>query len=223
MQNNLWKWLMQANAKHAFTLACCVLLAAAAASAWQFATAGKDDDALPAPETTHTPPPVATIPTSTGLLGFVNRQIDYNSPIPFNPFAPSLAIHNIEEVRRIREEREQRRNQETTRTTGRQWGTGNNNEQRNPNVTTVNNVQTQQAAPAATPPPVLTYSGFLTRADGTRSAAIHNSATRSTRFLTAGQTLAGATLVDVTHDTLTLRLPNGNEHTLPLRESVTLQ
>ena len=215
MQNNLWKWLMQANAKNAFTLACCVLLAAAAASAWQFATAGKEPNALPPVDDTHTPTPVATIPTSTGLLDFVNRQRDYSSLIPFNPFAPSLAINNFEEIRRIREEREQRRNQEP-RTAGQG---GNNNRNTNVNV-----AQPPPAVPpAATPPPVLTYSGFFTRADGTRSAAIHNSATRSTRFLTAGQTLAGATILDVTHDTLTLRLPNGNEHTLPLRESVTLQ
>jgi len=213
---NLWKWLMQANAKHAFIIACCILLAAAAASVWQFASAATEPNALPTVENTRATP-VATIPTSTGLLDFVNRQLDYSSQIPFNPFAPSLAIDNIQDIVRIRTIRQQEREQGTTRT--RQWGTANTG---TPNVTTVNQVP-QPNAPAAPPPPVLTYRGFITRPDGTPAVLIHNSATRSATFLTTGKTVAGATLLNITHDSIRLRLPNGEEHDLPLRESITLK
>ncbi len=212
---NLWKWLMHANAKFALAVALCVLLAAAAWSAWQLATASSAANDFPAVPVTTEPAPKSKTPKSIGLLDYVHGQLADESIPPVNPFAPSLAIDNIAEIIKRREIREEGR--------GFTWNPRRNNQDpnnpQNPNVTAVSKVP--EAAKSA--PPTLTYQGYLTRPDGTPAALIHNSATKSAAFLTAGQTTAKTTVISLTHDTLRLRLPNGEERELAFRESITIE
>ncbi|MCL1888193.1 MAG: hypothetical protein FWF96_04920 [Kiritimatiellaeota bacterium] len=215
---NLWKWLMQANAKNAFILSVAILAASACGSAWLFANASADDapPALGAPS--NTPPPAFDIPVSVGLADFVNRHLNSEFTIPVNPFMPSLAVENIQRFL------DNRRNSDAGPNRwppDRNTGTTSNNTSNNKTGTGVTNVQ---PAPPPKPPPVtLTYQGFMTRADGLARAKIHDSSSNTTNFHSENDTLGGATLVSVQHKTLVLRLPDDTEKTLGLHESITFE
>ena len=215
----LWKWLMQANAKKTFAFSLCALVVAAFVCAWQFAAPDKAEDEAPPPS------PViykSQIPASIGLLDYVKRQLDDQSIPPVNPFAPSLAADGSN-FRTTRPD-----SPEGVRIT---WGPNNGGRNNNGGRQNNNGTRDNEAGPAivtpaqaaVVPPPTLTYNGYMTRADGTPVALVHNTDINRATFVTVGGAVAKATLLACSPDALTLRLPDGAEHTLHMRESVTLK
>ena len=215
---NLWKWLMQANEKNAFALSMCVLLASAGASAWLFTSAAKDETPAASDPATRTRPPASHIQTSIGLTEYVDRQLNSEFIIPVNPFAPSLSVDNIERILAGRGNDREERTVRWPPSNVSNTGTGNNNNTgggtRPVATATATTAQTNNPRPPT--PVTLSYKGYMTRVDGVPLAQIHESATRTTKFYAANQTAPAkdTTLLAVTHESITLRLPDGTEQTI---------
>ena len=212
---NFWKWIMQANARNVFAIALLVLLTVTTGSAWHYLATASQPEEEPKPEPAL---PALTTPTSAGLRNYILAQCA-NQPIPpFDPFTPALDKENTP--------RQPRSTSDWKTPGGYNSGSGSSSSSSGGKTTTTQGNQGKPVTavnPAKPPPVTLTYKGYMTRADGVSLALIHDSASGTTRFLDADQTLAGATLLSVKHGALTLRLPNGDETTLPLHESLAIE
>ena len=218
---NLMKWFMHTNEKSTFALCFCILLASVGVSAWIFTTIAKDNATPMVDPANRTRPLPSHIQTSIGLTDYVNRQLNDEFVIPVNPFAPSLSVANIERILAGRNNNpdEDRRRWPPVTTSG---NTANNtNKPNTPGSVTVQTTN-QPNTPRTAPPVTLTYKGYMTRVDGVPLAFIQNSTTKETKFYAANQTAPAkdATLLAVTHEAVTLRLPDGTEKKLNLGESL---
>jgi hypothetical protein len=209
---NILKWLKQANAKTTLALAVCVLFATAAFSAWQFVSPA-DSEEEDETGANRVPPP-STTPTLIGLVKHVNRRLNAEITIPVNPFSPSLGSAGAppNRIRNPNPADPQNPNSGWKTQGGGTSGTGG----------TTTGIK-DPAVPPKPPAPVFSYKGYMTRPDGTPLALIHNSATGATRFYAANETLADVLFTAVSHESLTLTFPNGDEHTLLLHETITIQ
>ena len=216
---------MHANAKHTFALSLLILAVTAAGSAWLYtSTANAGDTAVLSYDDK---PPALNVPTSLPLIAFADHHLNNEFIIPINPFAPSLTGKNIEEVLARTRGVETRGNtwsRPLVADTKPGTATAANNNTGNRPTAPGNVTATPKpgATPPAAPPVNLSYKGYMTRADGVALALVKKDA-ETARFLAAHQTIAGAEILTVSLEAITLRHPNGEEQTLPLHETTTLK
>ena len=213
---NLWKWLMQANAKNAFALSILILLAAMGGGAWLFATAADDGTPDPVQKPAKQPLPDSGIPTSLPLIPFVNSQLNGEFVIPVNPFAPSLSSDNIEIIL-------EGRNDQSNGGRARWPRLAVDNSD---SSTTPRNSTTQADGPAPKAgeppkPPVPSFKGYMKRPDGIPCALVlihYPSGDKEDKSVTriVGEKIEDFTLLAIHRDAITLRFPDGREETLRL-------
>ena len=212
---DLQKKLMNANPKSTFGVVLCCFAASMALLAWVLipTASGTATPAIPAGDESKPPLP-DSIPTSTALLGILRAQLDNNDVPPFNPFAPSLDIVNAASRGDRLAERRDRRNDG--------WNSTVNNTNNKPNNGTTTFQTNNPNNPRPVPKTTLSYKGYMTRVDGVPLAFIQNSATKKTQFHAAHQAAPAneTTLLDVTHESITVRLPDGTEKMIRLGESL---
>jgi|GEM_PF-3487870 len=222
---NLWKFLMQANAKALFVIALFVLLGISAWRGWvEFAA-----ERRPAPEEQVMGRAEFKPGKDLGLLDFAAKQLATVPDIPVNPFRPTLEslAANPAALAAL-----------TSIGWRRTTGTPTNAVDPNPfahvrvirtsadNTGATGATGAAGAIRAASAPqvviPRLTYKGFFKRPDGQTAALFHDSAANTSAFKLPGDALRDATLVSADIRHARLLLASGEEVTLAINEAVEL-
>jgi len=196
--DQLWTWLKQADAKTLFLASIGLFVIVLIWVGWQqfgCTSAVQTSPALP-PHTARLQEGVATNYTGE-LTAFLSNQLSADAlTVPLNPFRPDindLPTHS------------------TTNTTPKRHRY---------TMAMSAPAETKEEAPVI---PCLTYHGYFQRPDGANAALFGDSVTKASRFLTAGETIRGVTLLSADIRTANIKLPSGETTNLSLGASVTLQ
>ncbi len=213
----LWKYLMQANAKALFVIALAVLIGVLAWRGWVEYTAATAEQA---PVEQAIGRAEFKPGKDLGLIGFVTNQLAATPEIPLNPFRPTLESLASNPV--------------AIATMGlRGWGKVRGKGDTPPENGAKDHfahLRGDRNVPGKTPPPAgqpvtprLTYKGFFKRPDGQTAALFHDSATQTSLFIVPGGAIRDATLLEADIRHAKLRLADGEEVALDLNASVDLE
>ncbi len=212
----LWKYLMQANAKALFVIALVVLIGVLAWRGWveyTAATAGQTPVEQAIGRAEFKPG------KELGLIAFVTNQLAATPEIPLNPFRPTLESLATNPV---------------AVATMNLHGWSKSNKGNPPPGGNVKDpfahLRGDRNVPGKTPPaagqpvtPRLTYKGFFKRPDGQTAALFHDSATQTALFIVPGGAIRDATLLEADIRHAKLRLADGAEVSLALNTSIDLE
>lgn len=218
----LWNWLMRADAKALF-IAC--LLALVAMLGWRgYVEYDAYRDAAAAAEAVKVPPKLPDFPPyqGFGILEYVAEQSrDDNRALPVDLFRPSLDAMVSNLVTEILTNPEFVVEQPPAAPVPAERPTLRPGEEnlfelvQRPDGQWVRRTRQQ-------PAPELTYNGVFRRTDGRIAAWISERNSRTTKFYGEGDDVFGAKLKSVDTDAITVTMPDGREETMPRGGSVTL-
>lgn len=197
--DQLWTWLKHADAKTLFLASIGLFVVVLTVVGWQHFGCTASQATAPQPAKALRLQEGATTNGTRALMALVSNQLSADAlTVPLDPFRPDITdlppTHSVTNTPPRR-----RRNAMTVSTT---------------------TAEAKEDAPII---PRLTFHGYFQRPDGAPAAFFSATAPKISRFLTAGETLQGVTLLNADIRTAKIRLPNGETTNLNIGASVTLQ
>ncbi len=222
--NQLWKWIMQLNAKAFVAVAFLLLLAVAGWCGYQIMNPPEPlkDGGDGAPKLDD--PPLFTI------LEFVENQMNAeNLTIPVDPFRPTVEAIFTNETERAAFLKALKAAQSAA--AGAAAGTATPGGKKEDPFAHLRRKDADQATGAAgggkgggpaMVTPKLTFQGFISRPDGTQAALFHNSLTGKSEFYSAGDKIHTVDLTSADVRNAVINFPDGTSRSIAIGEQIEL-